>query len=258
MLNIIQYILVFILGLAIGSFLNVCVWRKRKNISVIQGRSMCPNCQVFISWFDNIPLLSFILLRGKCRKCFKKISWQYPIIELITGLLFLFIAWWHQQQNIFLNLEMIRDWLIVSFLIFIFVYDLKYKEILTLPVWFLSALLFIFSLFTGWNIWYKMLIGALVGSGFFFFQYIISKGKWIGGGDVRLGFLLGIILGWPNILLALFVSYILGALSGLYLIIKNKKNMKSEVPLGVYLTIGTFVTMFWGEKIIKWYISFLK
>lgn len=245
------------MGLSIGSFLNVCIWRTRENISVIRGRSMCPNCHVSINWFDNIPLLSFVLLRGKCRKCSKKISWQYPIIELVTGILFVFIAWWHHRQGILLNLEMVRDWMILSFLIFIFVYDFKHKEILTLPVWFLSVLLFIFSISTGWNIWYKMLTGALVGSGFFLFQYIISRGKWIGGGDVRLGFLMGIILDWPNILFALFLSYIIGAFGGILMIVKNKKELKSEVPFGTYLTVGTFVAMFWGERIVGWYLNFL-
>ena len=102
-----------------------------------------------------------------------------------------------------------------------------------------------------------MLIGAIIGSGFFFLQYIISKGKWIGGGDVRLGFLMGIILGWPNILFGLFMSYILGAIAGLFLIIKNKRNIKSEVPFGTYLTLGTFIAMFWGEKIVGWYLGLL-
>ncbi len=257
MLFFLQYFLVFLLGVSIGSFLNVCIWRTRENISVVRGRSMCPNCHFPVAWYDNIPLLSFILLRGKCRKCTKHISWQYPIIEFVTGILFFFVAWWYQGVDCFLTLEMARDWVIISFLIFIFVYDLKYQEILPIQVWVLSVMLFIFSIPTGWNIWYNMLIGAGVGGGFFFLQYIVSRGRWIGGGDVRLGVLLGIILGWPNILFALFVSYIIGAVCGLCLVAKNKKSMKSEVTFGVYLTIGTFVTMFWGEKIVSWYLSFL-
>lgn len=257
MLVIFQYILVFLLGLSIGSFLNVCIWRTRENISVVHGRSMCPNCHMPVVWYDNIPLLSFILLRGKCRKCNQKISWQYPIIEFATGVLFLFVALWYHEQGPFINLEMARDWVVISFLIFIFVYDLKYQEILPIPVWVLSVMLFIFSIPTGWNLWTDMLIGAFIGGGFFFLQYIISKGKWIGGGDVRLGVLMGVILGWPNILFALFISYIIGAVCGLCLVAKNKKNMKSEVPFGIYLTMGIFITMFWGEKIVTWYLSFL-
>lgn len=249
--------MVFVLGLSIGSFLNVCIWRTRENISIVRGRSMCPNCHFSVKWYDNIPLLSFILLKGKCRRCSKNISWQYPIIEFVTGILFLFVAWWHNGSSCFLTLEMARDWMIISFLIFIFVYDFKHQEILSIPTIVLSIFLFLFSIPTGWNSWQNMLIGAGVGGGFFFLQYIVSKGKWIGGGDVRLGLLMGVILGWPDILFALFVSYIIGAISGLIMINRNKKDMKSEVPFGTYLTIGTFVTMFWGEKIVNWYLGLI-
>lgn len=257
MLLFLQYFLVFLFGISIGSFLNVCIWRTWENISIVRGRSMCPNCHTPVVWYDNVPLLSFIFLRGKCRHCQKSISWQYPIIEFVTGLLFLFVAFWHNVQIPFLNLEMLRDWLIISFLIFVFVYDLKHQEILSIPIWFLSVILFIFSVPTGWNSWQDMLIGAFIGGGFFFLQYIISRGRWIGGGDVRLGVLMGVILGWPNILFGLFISYILGAVCSLCLVAKNKKNMKSEVPFGIYLTMGIFITMFWGEKIVNWYLGFL-
>ena len=257
MLFAFQYFLVFLFGVSIGSFLNVCIWRTWENINIVKGRSMCPNCHVPVAWYDNVPLLSFIFLRGKCRYCQKQISWQYPIIELMTGLLFLFVTFWHNTQIPFLNLEMVRDWLIISFLIFIFVYDLKHQEILSIPTLMLSVILFVISIPVGWNSWYNMLLGALVGGGFFLAQYIVSRGKWIGGGDVRLGLLMGIILGWPNVLFGLFFSYILGAVCGLCLVVKNKKNMQSEVPFGTYLTVGIFITMFWGEKIVNWYLGLI-
>jgi prepilin signal peptidase PulO-like enzyme (type II secretory pathway) len=247
------YFILFFLGLAIGSFLNAWMWRVRVGKSVIKGRSVCTVCTEQIVWYDNIPVVSFICLTGKCRKCKKPISWQYILVELWMGLAFLALGFFY---NVF-NVELVRDLFIISGLTFIFIYDLKYKEILdriTLP---LSLLLFIFSIIYSWHTWQNMSVAITIGAGFFLLQYIISKGRWIGGGDIRMGLLMGIILGWPNIILGLFLAYILGAIISLILIALKNKKMASETPFGTYLAIGTIIAMYFGDFIVNWYLGLL-
>jgi prepilin signal peptidase PulO-like enzyme (type II secretory pathway) len=254
------YIL-FILGLFFGSFLNAWVWRTKVSLSVARGRSMCTACKKQLVWYDNIPLFSFLFLRGKCRKCEKNISMQYPVVEFVTGGLFLFVAWYYQvsfASMSFVSLEFFRDIGIIFFLIAIFIYDLLYKEIWDRWTIFPAAVLFILAIMFGWHSWHSMLIGIAIGAGFFLLQYIVSRGKWIGGGDIRLGVFMGVILGWPQILLALMLAYISGAFIGIILILMKKKKLASETPFGTYLALATFVTMFWGERIVAWYLSLIK
>ena len=144
------------------------------------------------------------------------------------------------------------------YLVLIFLYDLKYQEIWDRFTLIPAGVLFVISLFFKWHSWFDMLIGVLIGAGFFLLQYLVSKGKWIGGGDIRLGALMGIILGWQNTILALFLAYLIGAIVGLGLIIAKKKNRDSAVPFGTFLVIGTFVAMFWGERIVGWYLTLLR
>ena len=226
--------LIFIFGAIIGSFLNCLIWRLHEKKTIL-GRSMCLRCRKQIAWHDNIPILSFIILQGKCRHCEKRISQQYPAVEIITGVLFvaaiisdlklaigdgeLIIA---QITNYKLLITIIRDWFIISIMIIIFIYDLRWYLILdavTLPA---CAVVFIFNLLLGFN-WQNLLISGIIGSSFFLLQFIISRGKWIGGGDIRLGLLMGFALGWPMILTALYVAYISGSINGIYLLIFKKK-----------------------------------
>ena len=257
MLLIFYYLCIFCLGAAIGSFLNVWVWRTRENLSVARGRSLCPNCRVTIAWYDNIPLLSYLFLRGRCRHCQYYISCQYPLVELWTGLAAVVAAIVYTSTPFHADLRLVRDWIIIFFLTFVFLYDMRYKEIFTHHTVYPGVGIFIVSLITGWNTWQSMTLGVLFGAGFFLFQYVVSKGKWIGGGDVRLGFFMGIILGWPDILVALFLAYILGALVSVILLIQHKKQLSSETPFGTYLVIGTFVAMYWAPTIIEWYVRIL-
>lgn len=245
--------LIFIFGTMVGSFLNVVILRLKDNEKFIRGRSHCPKCKSKLKWYENIPLLSFIFLLGKCKHCKQKISWQYFLVELATGLLFLLA---------FLNINIINIYLfyyfiILSFLIIIFVYDLKYYLILdkiSIP-----AIIFvlIFKISTSPNSLTSLILSilsAIVISGFFLLQFIISKGKWIGGGDIRLGFLMGIILGWQMSLIALFLGYVLGLIISLPLLIAGRKKMKSEVAFGTFLVASTIITMFYGDKILEWYL----
>ncbi len=268
-MNYLIYILIFIFGSCIGSFLNVVILRLKANEKFVFGRSHCVNCNHQLKWFENIPLLSFVFLKGKCLKCKQKISLQYFFVELSTGILF-FLAFLKVFEvldispglgvvNIFL---LLFYFITISFLIIIFVYDLKYYLILdkiSIPA--IAVVLFFqaFLLFLNKNLLFTdyllFIFSGIIISGFFLLQFIISKGKWIGGGDIRLGFLMGIILGFPMSLVALFLSYILGLIVSLPLLIIGKKRMKSEIPFGTFLVAGTIITMFLGDKILNWYLN---
>lgn len=253
----ITVILVFFAGLSFGSFLNALVWRTRQNIKIVQGRSMCPSCHRQLAWWENIPLFSFLAIGGRCLVCKNSISRQYPIVEFSIGVVFVIVALMRGNPVTFITPEMTRDWALVFVLAFIFLYDLNYGEILdsaTIPT---SILLFAFSWSMGWQIWPDMALGAALGAGFFGLQYVMSKGKWVGGGDIRLGLLMGIILGWPNILFALMLAYILGAIVSLVLVAIKKKEWKSETPFGTYLAVATFMAMLWGDQVVGWYLSLL-
>jgi len=172
---------------------------------------------------------------------------------------FLFTALYHNSVITLPQLsgEIVRDWIILTFLTFVFLYDLKYGEILNFSTLLPGIILFFFSLGLGWKSWDSMLLGAAFGAGFFLLLFLFSKGAWIGGGDVRLGFLMGIILGWPNVLIAFFIAYLTGAVLSLILIGLKKKTMKSQTAFGTYLVFGTILAMFWGQQILDWYIGLI-
>lgn len=250
------FTIIFIAGAVFGSFLNACVWRKKQKKSIAKGRSVCTSCKNKILWFDNIPIISFFILKGRCRSCKEKISYQYPLVELWLTIAFIFVFLIHSGllSNYILIL---RDCFVVWVLSFIFIYDFEYQEIPDSLTLIPAGLIFVFSLFFGWHSWHDMIIGAVVAAGFFFLQFFVSKGKWIGGGDVRLGVLIGVILGWQKTILALMLAYIFGAVIGVFLILTNKKKITSEIAFGTFLAIATFVVMFFGEHIIGWYFNLI-
>ena len=153
-----------------------------------------------------------------------------------------------------------RMWFVIAVIVVIFVYDLKYYLILDKVVYPAAVVLFLTNplIYAGAGEWWRgvldALIAATIGCGFFLLQYLISRGKWIGGGDVKMGFLMGLILGIKGLLVALFFSYVIGALVGVGLIVIGKKTMKSQIPFGTFLAVGTLIAMFWGEEILKWYL----
>ncbi|MFA5051047.1 MAG: prepilin peptidase [Patescibacteria group bacterium] len=238
----------FIFGLAIGSFLNCLIWRLHIKKSIL-GRSVCSDCGHQIAWHDNIPVLSFIFLKGHCRHCHQKISWQYPIVELTTGLLFLFAA-----LNSYSLISLFRYWIILAVLIFTFVYDFKYLEIEDIVLLPSAGIIFILDLLLGYSA-IRIFLTVLIAVIFFLLQYWITKGKGVGLGDYRIGIFMGMALGnWPQLAVAIFVSYIVGTLISLILLIGKKKGMKSMIPLGPFLAIGTFIAIFYGQQIIDWYL----
>ncbi|MBT4403010.1 prepilin peptidase [Candidatus Falkowbacteria bacterium] len=252
-------ILFFIFGAIIGSFLNVVIYRTYHNKFFLKARSFCPKCKKMIALYDNIPILSFIFLRGKCRHCKTGISLQYPIVEFITGLLFVIIFFVNHQlpvTNYQLSISLFRDLFITSVLIIIFVQDLKWYIVLDKIILPATLVAFLINLFLGLS-FRSLLLAMFIAGGFFLLQFVISKGKWIGGGDIRLGLFMGASLGFPEILIALFLAYILGSFIGIFLIIIGKKKMSSKLPFGTFLAPATLITLFCGDKILEWYLSHL-
>jgi len=150
-------------------------------------------------------------------------------------------------------IQLLRDWFLIALMIVIFIYDLRWYlilDVITLPA---CLIVFLLNLGLGYYSWQNLLISGIIGGSFFFIQFLISRGKWIGGGDIRLGLLIGLALGWPNIAVAIFLGYFIGSIVGLGLIFTGRKQWGSQIPLGVFLSLGTIITLFWGEKILQWY-----
>ena len=264
MFTLLFKILIFITGLIIGSFLNCVIYRLETGGNFLKGRSFCPNCKHILEWRDLIPVFSFFLLKGKCRYCSQKISLQYPIVELAAGTLFVFIIF-HFLQSVCIGANYTMVFFtsiyylsIVSFLIVIFVYDLKHYIIPDKIVYPAIAIALIFNfqflISNQFPIFNSKILSAFGAAAFFALIVLISRGKWMGRGDIKLAFLMGLILGWPNILPALFLGFFIGAIIGLGLIIFGKKGLKAEVPFGPFLVTGTFLAMFFGERLLSWYL----
>jgi prepilin signal peptidase PulO-like enzyme (type II secretory pathway) len=259
---IIIYPSIFLFGLIVGSFLNCVIFRLEEGKSFLKGRSHCPHCKHILVWYDLIPVLSFIILKRRCRYCKKPISWQYPLVEIATGILFvlplptLFSAagGWGGCLPV---ISYIYYLLIISFLIIIFVYDLKHFIILDKVIYPAIIISLIFLLASNQSLIANCILSALGASGFFLLIYLLSKGRWLGFADVKLAILLGLLLGWPRIILALFLSFVIGGIIGLGLIVFSKKKLKSEVPFAPFLIFGTLIALFWGEPIIAWYLSLI-
>jgi len=258
-------IIVFLFGLATGSGLNALAWRLHQKKSWTRGSSICPSCKHKLAWYDLVPLLSFFLLQGKCRYCQKKISIQYPLVELATGVVFVLVylssvnfqiisqlsqPGYQQLATLILNLG------IATVLILIFVYDLKHYLILDKVILPAIVVVFVSNLFLGKS-WQAMLLAAFIASGFFLIQFVISKGTWIGGGDIRLGFFMGLILGWPHILTALFLAYILGSIISILLVALGIKKWQSKIPFAAFLCPAAFITLLFAEELLSLYFKFV-
>lgn len=258
-------------GLAFGSFINAYVWRehlseesprsKFRSLSVWRGRSVCPNCRHHLAAVDLVPVLSWLWLKGKCRYCKKPISLQYPIVELATTILFMvsYLFWpgsFADTSQIVLFIMWL--WVVVSG-VALTVYDLKWMLLPNRLIYPLGLFALIFALVENTQEQSfphiaSAAIGSLLFGGFFYAIYQISKGKWIGGGDVRLGFVLGLLLGWQKSLLCLALAAYLGTavIIGLAATKKYSKHMK--LPFGPFLLGAAFITMLWGQQMINWYL----
>jgi prepilin signal peptidase PulO-like enzyme (type II secretory pathway) len=241
------YAWIFLFGLIMGSFLNAVIYRLDSGESIVKSRSHCPKCGHVLAWYELVPIFSFVIQGGKCRECKSNISWQYPLVELATAILFVLV--------LYHNLPLLYTLTISSLLMVIFVYDLKHYIIpdkIIYPAILVSGI-FVWQHAT-YNIQYTI-YAAIGASVFFAAMFFASRGKWMGFGDVKLAFFMGLFLGWPNILVGLFAAFMLGGIIGMGLIVCGKKTMKSQVPFGPFLVTGTFIAMFLGNKIMEWYLS---
>lgn len=236
------------LGLGIGSFINVVVLRLHAQKS-LTGRSACPHCHHQLAWYWLIPVLSYLWLGGRCCYCRAPISVQYPLVETVTAALFVVYTAWFMYEPLQLAVHLI----VLVFLIIIFIYDCTYYEIpdsISLPGLAVAA---VGGLVLGVE-WWRIALGIVIGAGLFVIQYAVSRGRWIGGGDIRLGALLGAYLAWPHVLVALFLAYVLGAIIAVWLMLGGKKRFGDKLPFGTVLTTAAVITSLVGQDLLQWYL----
>lgn len=265
------------LGLCLGSFVNALVWRLReqetevakkspdrhrlKQLSVSKGRSMCPHCKHEIQAKDLVPVLSWLTLGGKCRYCHKPISAQYPLVEALTAALFvLSYLWWPQtlQGSEWLSFGL---WLVIlTGLMALTVYDLRWFLLpnrIIFPLMFVAAIRAALEIFSSADP-LETLLGVItamaLGGGLFYLIFQLSGGKWIGGGDVKLGWLLGLVVLKPSLsLLFIFVAAVLGSLVSVALLALKRLKRNSLVPFGPFLIAGAYISLLFGSDIVNWY-----
>jgi len=238
-----------LLGLAIGSFLNVVITRLPAHRSLWGPRSACPGCGASIAWHDNIPVVSFLALRRRCRACGMSISWQYPLVEAVTALAFA-AAWWAFGPGI----DFLVATILLSALIAITAIDLRHQiipDLITLPGVVAGV---VANLATQRVPWLESLLGIAVGGGLFF-VIILASGGGMGGGDMKLGAMLGAFLGWKVVLFSVFVAVVLGGGLALGLLASGKRGRTDPIPFGPFLAAGGAIGLFLGERIVTWYLS---
>ena len=254
-------ILLFFLGLIIGSFLNVVIYRWPRNESISYPSSHCVKCNHTIKWYDNIPVISYIFLKGKCRNCFEKISVRYPLVELITGVMFLIT-----YKLTGFNYELIINLSLT--IIFIIIIFYRYRshiipDSMSLSIFILSIVLIIIKVPNQIEYDYiSNIIGFIIGFSSLFlirfiFQLLYIKKEAMGFGDVKLFAALGLLLGLQNIILSFIISFVLAALIEVILIGLKYRNRESEIAFGPYLILGSFMAYYYGEQIITWYLSLI-
>lgn len=250
--------MIFVLGLIFGSFINVLIYRLPLGLS-LGGRSFCPLCKSRIIWFDNVPLLSFLLLRGRCRSCEKKISFWYPLVEFASGLGFVLIyLFYNNFPNNFLLIlkENIGFWTLpfllslFVFLLAIFVVDFK-KRIIPDGLTYTLLIIVLVYLLAGKGILFPNLFSGFICSLFLLLIHLVTKGKGMGLGDVKFALFGGMFFGFPLSAVWLFVSFLTGALVGVILILLGKAKFGKEIAFGPFLIVGLFITLVWGDTILK-------
>jgi len=261
MYALMPYLTVFLFGLITGSFLNVCIYRIPRGLSIIIPSSRCPSCNTPIKPWDNIPIVSYILLGGKCRFCKAKISLRYPLVELLNAIMYALILWrfnfgWHT----------IIYFVFSSSLIVITFIDLDFQIIpdrITLsgiPIGFLAGSFLLPDPFARSSLlgMKESLIGMITGFGLFYFVALIGsaifKKEAMGGGDVKMMAMVGALTGWKAVLLTTFLGSLTGSIIGILLIVLKGKDRKAKIPFGPFLALGTIITLFYGQEILSWYI----
>lgn len=238
-------IFLFVIGIFFGSFYNVIIDRLPRGEDFLIGRSHCDFCKHVLSWKDLVPLLSFVLLCGKCRYCKKKLGLKYPIIEIATGILFSFTYIMFQDQpSLFIGILLA----IISCLIIIFYTDF-FSGIIPDKILFALSFFSVFRLFLLRQSFITFFLTAVVCFILFLLLFLFTRGKGIGFGDVKYAFVMGLLLGFPNIIPALYIAFLTGAFLALILVLLRKKRMKSAIPFGPFLVGGTIITLFYGAGV---------
>jgi leader peptidase (prepilin peptidase)/N-methyltransferase len=248
-------IISLVFGLIIGSFLNVCIYRIPRELSIVSPASSCPNCKTPIRAWDNIPVISYLILAGKCRKCGEKISLRYPSVELLNGLMYAAVLYhfgfgWHLP----LLFALVSSLIVITFI------DLDFQiipDVITLPgmIIGLAASHFIMpDPFATYSLlgFVNSVIGLLAGGVTFYLIAILSRGG-MGGGDVKMMAMVGSFMGWKGVFLTTLVGSLTGSLIGIGLIIFKGKGRKTKIPFGPFLALGSLVALFFGCMIVDWY-----
>ena len=255
----------FVLGLIFGSFINALVWRVRNKKDWVKERSVCVHCKHELQARYLIPVISWLWLKGKCAYCKKTISWHYPVIELATGLVFAlsYIAWQRDFSSL-VHILLFVLWLkIAVLLIALLLYDLKWMLLPDRFVASVTVLTLVYVAVLAVNASSGRTALQALGGGLGLFSlfwaiFQVSKGRWIGGGDVKLAFSLGLLAGSAlNAMLLLFLASILGTVVALPLLIMHKAKAQTKLPFGPFLIAATFIVFFWGDQLIAWYSGLL-
>jgi leader peptidase (prepilin peptidase)/N-methyltransferase len=240
-------------GAIVGSFLNVCIYRIPLRKSVVWPGSACPGCRRELSWFENIPVLSFLALRGRCRTCGQRIGWRYPLIESLVALMF-GAAWWYYGPGVLLASRLIFG----CALVVLFAIDLEHQllpNVITLPGILVG---FAFSFFTEPG-WLSSLIGIVIGGGILYaiaeVYYRIRHEEGLGMGDVKMLAMVGAFIGWKLTIVTLMAASFSGTIIGVSLIVARRGDMKSALPFGTFLAIGAAVAATVGPAVLDWYLG---
>jgi leader peptidase (prepilin peptidase)/N-methyltransferase len=246
-------IMIGLIGAAIGSFLNVCILRLPAGESLVLPASHCPKCNEPIRLYDNIPIISYLVLRGKCRNCQLAISLQYPLVELLTAIMALLLFW-----KFGLNLKLLFSFIFTCSLIVITFIDLEHQiipDVITLPG---IPIFFLMAVFAMGIPWLEAVLGLLIGGGILYAialgYELIRKAEGMGGGDIKLLAMLGAFYGWKSLFFILFVSSFLGAIVGLTVMLVKGKDMKYAVPFGPFLSVAAIAHIFWGDNFIRLFL----
>lgn len=245
--TILLYIMIFLFGIVIGSFLNVCIYRIPKKENIVKIRSHCMECNYQLKWYDLVPLFSYLCLGGRCRKCKTKLSVQYPLVELLNGLLYVLVVAVNG-----LTIESLLYCLMFSALVTLSVIDFRTYEIpLGINLFILTLGLIRVAL--DYQNFLNYLIGFLSVSGFLYLLFLLTKGRGIGGGDIKLMAVSGLMIGWKCNLLALAFGCIIGSVIH---VIRMKVSKEDHVlALGPYLSVGIMIAALWGYDLIEWYFA---
>jgi len=243
-------ILVFIFGTIIGSFLNVCIYRIPKDESILYPPSHCMNCNKKIKAYDMIPVISYMILRGQCRYCGEKIHLRYPILEFITGLLYVLI-----YINFGMGMEFIKYIVFISIMIVIGMIDFDTTDVYfkTTGTGIIAGIIFL-ALYFYMGLPIKTYVYGGVSAGIFLALIILITRGGMGWGDVEIALICGLFLGFKYTVLMLFLAFIIGAIIGLVLILLGKKSRKDYIPFGPFIVIASFITVFLGQSILNWYL----